>query len=87
MDKYKYDISKSNKERDLKLANAMQRKLMIPKLGFYGFAAIGIIALIQKIYTGEVLTEKDFIFYVLYAYSHANNHYYNHYFWNLPALP
>ena len=59
MDKYKYDISKSNKERDLKLANAMQRKLMIPKLGFYGFAAIGIIALIQNIYTGEVLTEKD----------------------------
>ena len=57
--KYKYDISKSNKERDLKLANAMQRKLMIPKLGFYGFAAIGIIALIQNIYTGEVLTEKD----------------------------
>lgn len=59
--KYKYDISKSNKERDLKLANAMQRKLMIPKLGFYGFAAIGIIALIQNIYTGEVLTEKDSI--------------------------
>ena len=59
MDKYKYDISKSNKERDLKLANAIQRKLMIPKLGFYGFAAIGIIALIQNIYTGEVLTEKD----------------------------
>ena len=63
MDKYnyKYDISKSNKERDLKLANAMQRKQMIPKLGFYGFAAIGIIALIQKIYTGEILTEKDSI--------------------------
>ena len=59
--KYKYDISKSNKERDLKLANAMQRKQMIPKLGFYGFAAIGIIALIQKIYTGEILTEKDSI--------------------------
>ena len=59
--KYKYDISKSNKEQDLKLANAMQRKLMIPKLGFYGFAAIGIIALIQNIYTGEVLTEKDSI--------------------------
>ncbi len=57
--KYKYDVSKSNKERDLKLANAMQRKLMIPKLGFYGFAAIGIIALIQNIYTGEILTEKD----------------------------
>lgn len=59
MDKYKYDISKSNKERDLKLANAMQRKLMIPKLGSYGFAAIGIIALIHNIYTGEIMTEKD----------------------------
>ena len=56
---YKYDISKSNKEQDLKLANAMQRKLMIPKLGFYGFAVIVIIALIHNIYTGEVITEKD----------------------------
>ena len=70
--KYKYDISKSNKEQDLKLANAMQRKLMIPKLGFYGFAVIVIIALIHNIYTGEVITEKDdlslfFMYYMLIA--------------------
>lgn len=55
----KYDIKRSNKERDLMLANAMQRKLIFPKLGFYGFAVIGIIALIQRIYTGEIVTEKD----------------------------
>ncbi len=55
----KYDIKQSSKERDLKLANSIQKKLILPKFGFYGLAAIGIIALIRKIYTGEVLTEKD----------------------------
>ena len=44
----KYDIKRSSKERDLMLANAMQRKLIFPKLGFYGFAVIVIIALIHN---------------------------------------
>ena len=68
----KYNIKQSNKEKDLKLANAIQKKLILPKLGFYGFAIIGIIALIHKIYTGEILTEKDalglfFMYYMLTA--------------------
>lgn len=68
----KYDIKRSSKERDLMLANAMQKKLIFPKLGFYGFAVIIIIALIHNIYTGEVMTEKDdlslfFMYYMFIA--------------------
>ena len=68
----KYDIKRSSKERDLMLANAMQRKLIFPKRGFYGFAVIVIIALIHNIYTGEVMTEKDdlslfFMYYMFIA--------------------
>lgn len=42
----KYNIKQSSKERDLMLANAMQRRLVFPKFGLYGIVLIVSIAFI-----------------------------------------
>lgn len=65
----KYNIKQSSKERDLMLANAMQRRLVFPKFGLYGIVLIVSIAFIYKIYTGEELIRDNsfglfFIYYM-----------------------